>query len=476
MKGDRISNKQRRLFVLSDAFLYYFKKERDHSAAGVIPLDYYVVTRKIQPRKKKYALLLTLSNDAWPLTTMYKLQAETPEALEHWVESIKRRCINAGNQTVFGIDLCEVTARKSNGDAYVPSIVKDCISYVYQHALQSEGIFRLSACTSTVEFYKEQYDLGHTVEFEESHDHNVPAALLKCYLRELPEPLLTFGLYNQFEAVASVPEVDRVARLGQVVAELPEENYATSKFLFSFLAQVAAHEEENKMGPTNLAVVFGPNLLTSPDGSSVSAFGIVNQLVLHMIRDYEALFAAAEAANPALKRVPIPPFRQTGYRASWASVDHQQAPRGRVTSSLGLGRDARASVVSPPRGRGGIGSVAAAALRGRGDKRLTAVPRGTRGTGPGALPRGIPRGASTPTLGDLSGVKRTAAPVPASPRAPPTPSDVKPPVSAPSSSKLSVEELTTLLREEREARLQLQQQVEELTARVSALEKGGAKP
>ena len=51
VKGGRISSKQRRYIVLHEAFLHYYKKERDTAAAGVIPLDYYVVTRKIQPKK-----------------------------------------------------------------------------------------------------------------------------------------------------------------------------------------------------------------------------------------------------------------------------------------------------------------------------------------------------------------------------------------------------------------------------------------
>ena len=293
MKGDRISTKQRRLFVLSEAFLYYFKKEKDSSSAGVIPLDYYVVTRKIQPKKKKYALLLTLSNDSWKgMTTMYKLQAETPESLEHWVENIKQKCINAGNRRVFGIDIKEITARNSNQSRFIPNIIKECILFINENALTSEGIFRLSACTSTVEFYKEQYDSGQPVNFADALDNNVPAALLKCYLRELPEPLLTYNLYSRFEEAASISNdaPEKITVVGEIFAEMPSENYATSKFLFSFLSLVAQKEDENKMGSANLATVFGPNLLSSPEGSSVQAFGLINALTEFIIKSQKQIF------------------------------------------------------------------------------------------------------------------------------------------------------------------------------------------
>lgn len=204
MKGDRISSKQRRLFILSDAFLYYYKKEKDSSAAGVIPLDYYIITRKIQPKKKKYALLLKLPSENGPwvgMTTQFKLQAETPEALEHWVENIKTKCMNAGNQRVFGVDIKEVTSRKSNQSRYIPAIVKECISFIHDNALDSVGIFRLSACSSTVEYYKDQFDTGNSVDFTDALDNNVPAALLKSYLRDLPEPLFTFALFTKFESL-----------------------------------------------------------------------------------------------------------------------------------------------------------------------------------------------------------------------------------------------------------------------------------
>ena len=91
MKKDRTTSKQRRLFVLSGPFLFYFKKERDTCPAGVIPLEYYVVRKKLN-KKRKFSMMLTLAYDGFRnMTGSYKLQADTLEQMEVWFEKIKKR-------------------------------------------------------------------------------------------------------------------------------------------------------------------------------------------------------------------------------------------------------------------------------------------------------------------------------------------------------------------------------------------------
>ena len=92
IKKDRKSAKQKRLFILSESQLYYYRKEKELSAAGVIPLEYYAVSRRVLPQKKKFGLLLSLSVSCFPdLTQIYKLQAETEQQLEKWFEALQHR-------------------------------------------------------------------------------------------------------------------------------------------------------------------------------------------------------------------------------------------------------------------------------------------------------------------------------------------------------------------------------------------------
>lgn len=61
-----------------------------------------------------------------------------------------------------------------------------------------EGVFRISAMKSALVEAQEKIDAGHRIEFSDLTDPHIGPALFKQFLRELPEPLLTFELYPEF--------------------------------------------------------------------------------------------------------------------------------------------------------------------------------------------------------------------------------------------------------------------------------------
>ena len=81
-----------------------------------------------------------------------------------------------------------------------------------------------------------------------------------------------------------------VPKLAEALAELPPENYITAKFLFSFLSNVAAHEEFNKMSSANLAVVFGPNLFRNRNEVNVQDCNLINNITEFLISDAKSVF------------------------------------------------------------------------------------------------------------------------------------------------------------------------------------------
>ncbi|GFR80594.1 rho GTPase-activating protein 17 [Elysia marginata] len=84
---------------------------------------------------------------------------------------------------------------------------------------------------------------------------------LKQYLRELPEPLLTFALYDEFMQAASLPQDQRLQTLWTVINKLPKANYNNFRYLIKFLSKLAERSDVNKMKPSNIAIVIGPNLM-----------------------------------------------------------------------------------------------------------------------------------------------------------------------------------------------------------------------
>jgi len=91
------------------------------------------------------------------------------------------------------------------------------------------------------------------------------ASLLKQFLRELPDPLMTSALYDVFLQCAGATAVDGTsAHIDAVLLAcllLPDANLATLRYLVTFLMRVAAMSEHNRMDASNLAVCLAPNLL-----------------------------------------------------------------------------------------------------------------------------------------------------------------------------------------------------------------------
>ncbi|MBN3280015.1 RHG17 protein, partial [Polyodon spathula] len=85
---------------------------------------------------------------------------------------------------------------------------------------------------------------------------------LKSYVRELPEPLMTFHLYDEWIQASNVSDPDKKLQALWVICDkLPKPNKANFRYLIKFLAKLSQESAVNKMTPSNIAIVLGPNLL-----------------------------------------------------------------------------------------------------------------------------------------------------------------------------------------------------------------------
>jgi hypothetical protein len=137
-------------------------------------------------------------------------------------------------------------------------------------------------------------------------DINVISGALKLYLREMPEPIMTFALFDSFISSASLSVYDqRLVSLKNILGQLPKCNYYFAKRLVEHLKKVTEFEEVNHMYASNLAIVFGPNLFRAPSeinnggataeqdlnvSNSMKHLGKCSSLVKNMILQYEWLF------------------------------------------------------------------------------------------------------------------------------------------------------------------------------------------
>ncbi|KAF8972672.1 GTPase activating protein [Flammula alnicola] len=162
----------------------------------------------------------------------------------------------------FGVDLAEQMIRDN---VEVPLIMVKCCEAIEKYGLRSQGIYRLSGTTSKVANLRQKLEKDlEAVDLdapEWSGDINNVASVLKMWLRELPDPLLTDSLHQGFIEAAKI-ENDRLRhiRLHERVNELPDPNYATLKYFLGHLHRINQHSAENSMSNQNLAIVFGPTL------------------------------------------------------------------------------------------------------------------------------------------------------------------------------------------------------------------------
>uniref|UniRef100_A0A6Q2ZAI4 SH3-domain binding protein 1 n=1 Tax=Esox lucius TaxID=8010 RepID=A0A6Q2ZAI4_ESOLU len=139
--------------------------------------------------------------------------------------------------------------------------IQECVHMLLHTGMREEGLFRLAAAASVVKKLKSSLDRG-VVNHSEFTDPHAVAGALKSYLRELPEPLMTFDLYNDWFKAAGEKELeDKLTQFKAVLKKLPSENYNNLRYLVQFLSCLSEQQAVNRMSPSNIAIVLGPNLL-----------------------------------------------------------------------------------------------------------------------------------------------------------------------------------------------------------------------
>ncbi|XP_023365046.1 SH3 domain-binding protein 1 isoform X2 [Otolemur garnettii] len=177
--------------------------------------------------------------------------------------------------------------------------IEACVMMLLSEGMKEEGLFRLAAGASVLKRLKQMMASNpHSLE-EFCSDPHAVAGALKSYLRELPEPLMTFDLYDDWMKAASLKEPGaRLQALQEVCGRLPPENLSNLRYLMKFLARLAEEQEVNKMTPSNIAIVLGPNLLWPPekegdqaqlDAASVSSIQVVG-VIEALIQSADTLF------------------------------------------------------------------------------------------------------------------------------------------------------------------------------------------
>ncbi|XP_028974489.1 rho GTPase-activating protein 12a isoform X8 [Esox lucius] len=193
---------------------------------------------------------------------------------------------------VFGCSLGVLCQRENSS---VPSFVMMCIDHVENNALNVDGLYRVSGNLAVIQKLRFAVNHDEKVDLEDGkwEDIHVITGALKMFFRELPEPLFTYGLFQDFVNAIKIPDYKlRVQSIKELVKQLPRPNQDTMQVLFKHLRKVIDYGEVNRMTTQSVAIVFGPTLLRPETETWNMAVHMVyqNQIVELILLEYEGIF------------------------------------------------------------------------------------------------------------------------------------------------------------------------------------------
>lgn len=229
--------------------------------------------RKVETIKHKgHTFLLTIINIPtaceicnsffmWPIERGLVCQSCKLTCHKKCYTNASNNCTKEGgseSHKVFGVPLVSLITENNK----VPVVIERLLRTIEMRGSYTEGIYRKSGVSSKIKELKAKMDENpDDVDFEKYQVH-VLASVLKSFLREMPEPLLTFECYENFITAANLEDPqDRVSTLYDILKKLPPANYDLMERLVFHLARVALHEEVNRMSAASLAIVFAPCVL-----------------------------------------------------------------------------------------------------------------------------------------------------------------------------------------------------------------------
>ncbi|XP_069866873.1 rho GTPase-activating protein 18 isoform X1 [Dipodomys merriami] len=173
--------------------------------------------------------------------------------------------IKTKDSGLFGVPLTtllEQDQRKVPGTR-IPLIFQKLISRIEEGGLETEGLLRIPGAAMRIKNLCQELEAKFyegTFNWENVKQHDA-ASLLKLFIRELPQPLLSVEYLKAFQAVQNLSsKKQQLQALNLLIILLPDVNRDTLKALLEFLQRVIDNKGENKMTVLNVAMVMAPNL------------------------------------------------------------------------------------------------------------------------------------------------------------------------------------------------------------------------
>lgn len=215
------------------------------------------------------------------------------------------------------------SVRKQDSAEAIPLMVESCIRFISRHGLQHEGIFRVSGSQVEVNDIKNAFERGEDPLAGDQNDHDMDsiAGVLKLYFRGLDQALFPKEVFHDLISCVSMESLqERAVHIKKVLQSQPNKTLIIMRYLFAFLHHLSQYSEDNMMDPYNLAICFGPTLMSVPEGhDQVSCQAHVNELIKTIIIHHDGIF-------PGLQDLPGPIYTVPGTGEDFCDSPHCEPP------------------------------------------------------------------------------------------------------------------------------------------------------
>ncbi|KAJ7949490.1 small G protein family protein / RhoGAP family protein [Quillaja saponaria] len=168
--------------------------------------------------------------------------------IERWQKGV-------ASTDVFGVPI-DVTVQRQQSSRAVPHILVKCADYLILSGLNSQYLFKLEGDKKIIQQLVSLYNQDSTASLPEGINPVDVAALAKCYIASLPEPLTTFELYNEIKDARS-----SIYAMRNILKSLPHVNYMTLEFVTALLLRVSQKSLLNKMDVRSLSMEIAPVIM-----------------------------------------------------------------------------------------------------------------------------------------------------------------------------------------------------------------------
>uniref|UniRef100_A0A673BWB3 SLIT-ROBO Rho GTPase activating protein 2a n=1 Tax=Sphaeramia orbicularis TaxID=375764 RepID=A0A673BWB3_9TELE len=151
-----------------------------------------------------------------------------------------------------------------------------------------------------------KHDLIQKTLGESKWDSQCPSYLMDVILDSGEAiPLMVESCIRFISRHAMESLQERAVHIKKVLQSLPSKTRIIMRYLFAFLNHLSQYSEENMMDPYNLAICFGPTLMSVPEGhDQVSCQAHVNELIKTIIIHHDTIFPGPQDLQGPIYTIP----------------------------------------------------------------------------------------------------------------------------------------------------------------------------